>query len=210
MKKFRSELVQRKKSVWFNKSASLGNWLRASVLCLFRKTGTAHWAENMEIVLIGPSNPGFEPTTFQSQVQHSTYWATGAPQNLSIGTFLSRIRNCNLPVTSQTLYWLSYRGSPELVHWDLPIPDSNLQPSSHKSNTILTELPGLPWTCPLPFVRTTHYLYHDNRILLLEFCQQKILTTISIVWKWQPALLSTHFWLVCHITSISLAQKVLI
>ena len=29
-------------------------------------------------------------------------------------------------------------------HMDLPIPDSNLQPSSHKSNALQTELPGLP------------------------------------------------------------------
>ena len=28
-------------------------------------------------------------------------------------------------------------------HMDLPIPDSNLQPSSHKSNALPTELPGL-------------------------------------------------------------------
>ena len=26
------------------------------------------------------ANPGFEPATFQSQVQRSTDWATGAPQ----------------------------------------------------------------------------------------------------------------------------------
>ena len=33
----------------------------------------------MEIVPHGPSNPGFEPSTFQSQVQRSTDCATGAP-----------------------------------------------------------------------------------------------------------------------------------
>ena len=43
------------------------------------KDRDAHGAENMEIAPHGPSNPGFEPATFQSQVQHSTDWATGAP-----------------------------------------------------------------------------------------------------------------------------------
>ena len=35
-------------------------------------------------------------------------------------------------------------------HMDLPIPDSNLQPSSHKANALPTDLPGsLPSTPPL-------------------------------------------------------------
>ena len=33
----------------------------------------------MEIVPHGTSNPGFQPATFQSHVQRSTDWATGAP-----------------------------------------------------------------------------------------------------------------------------------
>ena len=36
------------------------------------KTGTAHGAENIEIVPHGPSKSRFEPATFQSQFQHST------------------------------------------------------------------------------------------------------------------------------------------
>ena len=68
-----------KESVQFNEPTPLGDWLGTSVLCLFRKTGAIHEAENMEIVPHGPSDPGFQPASFQSQVQRSTDWATGAP-----------------------------------------------------------------------------------------------------------------------------------
>ena len=47
----------------------------------------------MEIVPNGPSNPGFEPATFQSQVQRSTDWATGAPYLAPINFPLKQFQN---------------------------------------------------------------------------------------------------------------------
>ena len=49
-------------------------------LCLFQKTGAAQGADIMEIIPHRPSDPGFKPATFQSQVQLSTGWKTEAPK----------------------------------------------------------------------------------------------------------------------------------
>ena len=62
---------EKRVSVQFKEQATLGNRLRASVLCPFRMTGTAHRVENMEIVSHGPYNTKFEPETLQLQVQRS-------------------------------------------------------------------------------------------------------------------------------------------
>ena len=48
------------------------------------KRGTAHGAENMEIIPHGPSNTRFEPATSQSQVQRSTDRAIWAPKTQRI------------------------------------------------------------------------------------------------------------------------------
>ena len=44
------------------------------------KDREVHGAEIMELVPHGPSDNGFEPVTFDAQVQYSTVWATGDPQ----------------------------------------------------------------------------------------------------------------------------------
>ena len=64
-------------------------------LCLFQlqdqKTGTVYGAENEEIVSHGPSNLGFEPATFQAQVQPYSDWAL-IPQD---DEFETEIENWN-------------------------------------------------------------------------------------------------------------------
>ena len=64
-------------SVKFNESVPSGDWSGPGFCVFFWMTGTAHGAENMEIVTHGHSNPKLKPATFQSQVQRSAEWATG-------------------------------------------------------------------------------------------------------------------------------------
>ena len=90
----------------------------------------------------GPSDPGFEPYAFRLQVQHSSSKAARTPQNgIGFVYWASTIRQLTLDLVFMSLQ--KDRDSIRVENMDLSILDSNLQPSSHKSNALPTELLGL-------------------------------------------------------------------